>query len=149
MSWRITSFLIVALILLLALILTGSSAHAGDRVAIVVNADRTDTITLETVAEIYLKKRLFWSNGKPIIPVNRDATSETRSLFTRLAFGDTARNLARYWNGQYILGVLPPATLASDEAVKRFVAAEPGAIGYIDASTVDDSVRAALYLGVR
>ncbi len=143
MSWRITLFLI------LAPILAGSSAHAGDRLALVVHADRADTITLETIAEIYLKKRLFWSNGEPIIPVNRDAISETRSLFTRLAFGDTARNLARYWNGQYILGVLPPATLASDEAVKRFVAAEPGAIGYIDASTVDDSVRAALYLVVR
>lgn len=140
MGWRIT------ILLILAPVLAGGAAHAGDRVAVIVHADRTDTVTLETVAEIYLKKRTFWNNGRPIIPVNRDAASATRKLFTRLTFGDAARNLARYWNAQYILGVLPPATFASDEAVVRFVASEPGAIGYVAAGALNESVRAALFL---
>jgi hypothetical protein len=54
--------------------------------------------------------------------------------------------LAVYWNRQYFRGVLPPATLASDEAVKRFVALEPNAVGYIRASQVDESVSVVRYL---
>jgi hypothetical protein len=42
--------------------------------------------------------------------------------------------------------VLPPATFASAEAVRRFVAAEPNAIGYVAANAVDDSVRVVLRL---
>ena len=41
---------------------------------------------------------------------------------------------------------LPPATLASDQAVKAYVAREKRAIGYIRASAVDASVRVALRL---
>lgn len=48
-----------------------------------------------------------------------------------------------YWNRQYFLGVFPPATLASDEAVKKFVAKEVSAIGYVHAEVADESVRIA------
>ena len=64
----------------------------------------------------------------------------------RQIFGAFARNLIVYWNRQYFKGVLPPATLASNEAVKRFVASEERAIGYVDASAVDASVRVVLRL---
>ncbi len=80
------------------------------------------------------------------MPVNREAQSTARAAFVRIVFGGTARQHAVYWNRQYFLGVLPPATLASDEAVKRFVASERLAIGYVDPSIVDASVRVVLRL---
>lgn len=40
----------------------------------------------------------------------------------------------------------PPKELKSDAEVKAFVAADPRAIGYIDASAVDPSVKAVLKL---
>ena len=46
-----------------------------------------------------------------------------------------------YWNQLYFQGVLPPYVVASEEAVLRFVARTPHAIGYLDACAVDDSVR--------
>jgi len=52
-----------------------------------------------------------------------------------------AQRLAEYWNRQYFYGVFPPATLASAEAMRRYVAADPNAIGYVPSSLVDDSVR--------
>ena len=39
----------------------------------------------------------------------------------RRVFGSRASQLVVYWIRQYFQGVLPPATLASDEAVRRFV----------------------------
>jgi hypothetical protein len=40
----------------------------------------------------------------------------------------------------------PPKELKSDADVKAFVAADPRAIGYVDASAVDSSVKAVLKL---
>ena len=58
----------------------------------------------------------------------------------------TESRLADYWNRQYFYGVLPPATLASTGAVRRYVASDPNAIGYVPASEVDGSVRVVLHL---
>jgi hypothetical protein len=54
--------------------------------------------------------------------------------------------LPAYWNEQYFHGVLPPIILGSEEAVVRYVASRPDAIGYVDARHVDASVATALLL---
>ena len=136
--------LIVAGLVLLAS--RAGAEPAGERLAVVVHPSRSVALAVDEVAEIYLKKRRFWDRGGDIVALNREASSPIRAAFTRAVFGGEARWLAVYWNRQYFLGVLPPATLASDEAVKRFVASEPRAIGYVDATAVDDTVRVVLYL---
>lgn len=118
-------------------------AFAGDLV-VIVHADRDVRLTREDVAQIYLKRRRFWKNGEAIVPLNRDSVSPARQAFVRHVFGGDTGRLAVYWNRQYFRGVLPPATLASDEAMKRFVANEPQAIGYIPVELVDASVRVVL-----
>ena len=122
-----------------------SPASAAD-LAIIVHAKRDTQLTVEQVAQIYLKGRRFWADGARIVPVNRDSGSEARRFFDRQIFGADARRLVVYWNRQYFRGVLPPATLASDEAVKRFVADEPLAIGYVHSSVIDASVRVLLHI---
>jgi ABC-type phosphate transport system substrate-binding protein len=120
-------------------------AGAGDLV-VIVNASRDARLTEAEVAQIYLRQRRFWEDGEAIVPVNRDSGSDAREAFGRRIFGGNTRRLEIYWNRQYFQGVLPPATLASDEAVKRFVAGERRAIGYIAADLVDATVRAVLRL---
>ena len=58
----------------------------------------------------------------------------------------TEPRLADYWNRLYFDGILPPATLASTEAVRRYVASDPNAIGYVPVAEVDGSVRVVLHL---
>jgi ABC-type phosphate transport system substrate-binding protein len=118
----------------------------GEDLAVIVHAGRDTRLTVEQIARIYLKQRRFWDDGELIVPVNRDSGSAARDAFVRRVFGANARQLVVYWNRQYFHGVLPPATLASDEAVKRFVAGERLAIGYVHPSVVDDSVRVVLRL---
>jgi ABC-type phosphate transport system substrate-binding protein len=118
-------------------------AHAGDLV-VIVHAEREVELTASEVAQIYLRKRRFWDDGKPIVPVNRESGSEARNSFVRAIFGNAARQLEVYWNRQYFRGILPPATLASDEATKLFVASERLSIGYVSPDLVDDSVNAVL-----
>lgn len=120
-------------------------AFAED-LAVIVHAGQDTRLTVGQVAQIYLKQRRFWDDGELIVPVNRDSGSPAREAFVRRVFGARAAQLAVYWNRQYFEGVLPPATLASDEAVRRFVAGERLAIGYVHPSAVDDSVRVILHL---
>lgn len=120
-------------------------AHAP-AVAVIVHPSRADRVGLAELGRIYLRQRRFWADGEPVLPVNREFGSETRKAFEDAVFGGRRMPLSRYWNEQYFLGVLPPATLASDSAVRQYVAARPNAIGYIDARNVDGSVRVLLPL---
>ncbi len=130
----------------LLMLMTANPVEALERLAIIVTADRATDLCVDEVAQIFLKKRRFWHAGESIVPVNRNATSTEREIFTKLVFHQEARFLQTYWNRLYYDGVLPPVTLASDEAVKRFVAREPNAIGYIDEALVDNSVRVVFVL---
>ena len=132
-------------LLITAALLVAAPALAED-IAVIVNKDRTTQLNREEIAQIFLKKRRFWDDGTPMLPVNQSAGSTTRASFDRAVFGAGARRLSVYWNRAYFGGVLPPATLASDEAVRRFVVSEPRAIGYIRAGAVDASVRVVLIL---
>jgi ABC-type phosphate transport system substrate-binding protein len=134
--------------LVLGLACAAGSATTAQELVVIVHRDRDASLDVHQVAQIYLKIRRHWPDGGRIIPVNRDARSRERERFSQLVFGESARHQALYWNRQYFQGVLPPATLASDEAVKRFVASEPLAIGYVDASATDASIRIVLRLPV-
>lgn len=111
---------------------------------VIVHPNRPIALGVDDVARIFLKKQRFWDDGSAIVPLNREAQSALREAFSRRVFGMSSAALATYWNQQYFLGVLPPPTLSSSEAVKRYVASEPGAIGYVEATVADDSVRVAL-----
>ena len=137
-------------LLLATLCLVVVAAPAGvagaEDLAVIVNGSRSDRPSIVELSQIYLKQRRFWPDGGRIVAVNRESGSGMRAAFDRSVFGDRAGKLAVYWNRQYFQGVLPPATLASDEAVKRFVASEREAIGYVHPSVVDDSVAVVLKL---
>ena len=128
-------------LLVIAALLAAAPPALAEELAVIVNKQRTTQLEREEIAQIFLKKRRFWDDGTPMLPVNQNAGSAARASFDRAVFGAGARRLSVYWNRAYFRGVLPPATLASDEAVRRFVVSEPRAIGYIRAGVVDASIR--------
>ncbi len=121
-------------------------AAGGTPLVVIVHPSRTDTPKVEELARIYLRQRRFWNDGSPIVPLNREAGSPEREAFSTRILGGGSTFLASYWNEAYFHGVFPPAVLASGTAIKRYVATDPRAIGYVDAADVDDSVRVVLSL---
>lgn len=121
-------------------------AAADDALAVIVHPSRRVALDRDEIERIYLKKRRYWDDGAAIIPINREGGSAIRAQFTTLLFGVRGQHLNEYWNRRYFQGILPPITLLSDEAVKRYVARDPNAIGYISADAVDSSVRSVLVL---
>lgn len=136
----------VVLAALLAGLLAGAQpvVAADERLVMIVHPQRAEQLTRNDVARIFLRKRRTWSDGQPIVPLNHAAGSTIREQFSRLVFGTNEERFVRYWNERYFQGVLPPSTLASAAAVRRYVAADRNAIGYIRSDQVDDSVRVVL-----
>jgi len=134
--------------LTLTLIVLAPSSLVGqeDRVAVIVHPQRHAALSVDEVAQIYLRRKRFWDDGAVIVPLNLPSQAPLRALFSRLVLDQTETRLADYWNRQYFYGIFPPATLASTEAVRRYVAADPNAIGYVPVSEVDGSVRVILHL---
>jgi ABC-type phosphate transport system substrate-binding protein len=100
----------------------------------------------ETVALIFNRKKHFWDDGTRIQPVNLSASHPLRRAFSLQIFGHTPEELEDYWRDLYFHGELPPYVLASEEAVMRFVAATPGAIGYVSHCVVDHRVSVVMQL---
>lgn len=134
--------------LILFVVLLTATAATAQGIAVVVHPSRPGALRIEEIARIYLKQQLFWDGGDAILPINQEARSAIRRDFEAVVLGSRAGSLADYWNRAYFRGVLPPATLASHEAVRRFVAGEPRAIGYLPAELVDDSVHVAARLSI-
>jgi len=135
----------LALVLALFL-LAPAMADEPDGVAVIVHPSRRVALSVEDVAQIYLRRKRFWNDGSPVVPLNLPSTNPLRERFSSLVLRQSGPRLADYWNRQYFYGVLPPATLASTEGVRRYVASDPNAIGYVPAAEVDGSVHALLRL---
>jgi ABC-type phosphate transport system substrate-binding protein len=142
--WLVVPWLVVASLVAVAPAL----AHAAEEIelAIVVHPSRAGALSIETVKRIFLKRQRFWDDGHPIVAINQEVATPAREAFTRRVFGAEAARLTAYWNEQYFHGVMPPIILGSEEAVVRYVASRPDAIGYVDARRVDASVAVALRL---
>jgi hypothetical protein len=89
-----------------------------------------------------MKQQRLWAHGDTIVPVDWDAASQMRQVFSRTVLGRSVREMAEYWVQQSVTqGLAPPSTLNSGLAVARFVAMVPGAIAYLSPDAVDRSVK--------
>src|SRR5262245_17679745 len=136
----------LALALLLLLLGPAGIAAEEQDIAIIVHRERSADLTLRDVGHIYLRRRRFWDEHTPVVPLTLPSGTPRRARSSRLVLRQNEPRLADYWNRQYFFGTLPPTTLASVEAVRRYVASDRNAIGYVPASAVDDSVRILLHL---
>lgn len=138
--------LLIAPLLCSLLAAAAPESPASPRLAVIVHPERTTSLTVQDLRRIYLMQRRFWDDGAVILPINREPGSAAREAFSRRVLGTASALLASYWNERFFEGTFPPATLSSDAAVKRYVATERGAIGYVDADNVGSSVRVLLEL---
>ena len=134
------------MLLLLQLLGPVAAAEAPARIAVIVHPSRQSEISADILGQIYLRRKRFWDDGAPIVPLNLAAGTALRETFSRRVLGQREERLADYWNRQYFYGILPPSTLASTAAIVRYVASDPNALGYVPAEEVDASVRVVLSL---
>jgi ABC-type phosphate transport system substrate-binding protein len=130
-------------ILLVSLILSViATAAAGDPV-LIVNPANNQAIDRHWVAKVYLGEIKSWPGGGAVTVYDLPEDSELRGRFSKEILGRSIANMKALWAQFTFSGkAVPPRQLATDEAVKKAVAADKYALGYIDSASVDDSVRA-------
>jgi len=131
-------------LLLLAWTPTGlgaASTRATEIAVITGNPPPRIAADRQSLGNIFLKRLRVDEHGLPLVPLNLPPDSALRRAFSSSLLGRSPRTLAQYWNERYFHGVSPPYVVRSEEAMVRFVAATPGAVGYVMACRVDDRVR--------
>jgi hypothetical protein len=135
--------------LLGCLLLGGLSFPAGVladgapiELAIIITRDEGPDISKRNeIAQIFLARRKIDRAGRALVPVNLPPDNPARQVFSQQILGAPPEAWETYWTERYFEGVTPPAVVASPEAMLRFVAATPGAVGYLPACRVDARVR--------
>jgi len=134
--------------LLLLLVLPASCAAGEEELLAVVvsHVQAGRALNLAELGLIYRRKQLVWADGTRINPANLPPDNPLRRAFSQRVLGSPPEGLVQYWNAMYFHGISPPHVLASEEAVLRFVAETPGAVGYVSACKADVRVKAVLWL---
>jgi ABC-type phosphate transport system substrate-binding protein len=131
-------------LLALALLL-GSTVTWADVVAVVSAKSPITALSKSQVADIFLGKASYFPDGVQAVPIDQEEGSITRVEFYAKVVGKTAAQIKAYWSKIIFTGRgQPPPTVSSGAEVKKRLVENPAAIGYIDASMVDDSVRVVL-----
>jgi ABC-type phosphate transport system substrate-binding protein len=119
------------------------SAGAFAQVAVIVNPKSPlATMTADQVSGIFLGKSNTLPSGGTAIPTDLPDSVATREIFYTKVTGKSTAQVKAAWSRLVFSGkATPPKELGSSTEVKKFVAANPDAIGYIEKSAVDSSVK--------
>jgi hypothetical protein len=116
-----------------------STSGAGD--IVVVMSPSASAMTKDQVAKLYLGR------SNDLKPLDLPPSSPVRESFYKKATDRDAAQIKALWSRITFTGEgLPPKEVADAVAVKKAVAADPKAIGYIDKADVDASVKVILDL---
>ena len=129
--------------LVAAVALCAGSVGAFAQVAVVVGAKSpVSTMNADQVSGIFLGKSNSFPSGGTALPTDQPDSAAVRELFYTKVTGKNTAQVKAAWSRLVFSGkATPPKELASSADVKKFVAANPDAIGYIEKSAVDSSVK--------
>ncbi len=137
--------LVIAAAGAITLALLPARALAATVLVIAALGSEPAAITSDELALVYRRQKTL-VDGTRVQPVNLPAAHPLRRWFSQQVLGQPPEAMEGYWRDLYFNGVVPPFVLASEEAVIRFVATTPGAIGYVSACPGDKRVRVLMQL---
>lgn len=115
------------------------SAPAFADVVVVVNAANSDAVSKDQIASVFLGK------STALTPIDQADGSAIRGEFYKKVADKDAAQAKALWSKLVFTGkATPPKEVASSADVKKAIAANPKAIGYIEKSAVDASVKVVL-----
>ena len=129
-----------------ALSLASMAANA-ELVVIVNPKNPAASLSAEQVSALFLGTATTFPDGGSAVLADQQESASIRSDFYQKATGRSVAQVKATWARLTFTGKgTPPKELKTDADVKAFVASDPKAIGYVDASAVDSSVKAVLKL---
>lgn len=130
--------------LLLAAAFFANSSIAD--VAIIVNpSNGISSLSEQDAKRIFLGKSKKFASGTKAAPVDAKEGNPPRDVFYSSVLGKNAAQVKAYWSTMIFSGKgTPPKEIGNDADIVSHVAKNADAIGYIDASAVNGSVKTVL-----
>lgn len=126
-----------------ALALAG--AARAEVVVIVAKGNPLPALSAEQVAQIFMGASNAFPGGAAATPLDQPEGSAVRDEFLAKVLDKNAAQFKAVWSRLIFSGKgTKPRTLAGSADVKKAVAADPAAIGFIERSALDDTVKAVL-----
>ncbi|MDN3546118.1 MAG: hypothetical protein ACK4S6_15190 [Roseateles asaccharophilus] len=127
-------------------LLLGCSFAASAQVVVIVNPKSPlTTLSPEQASAVFLGKTSSLPGAGPAQPADLPDANAVRELFYTKAAGKTAAQVKASWARLTFSGkASPPKELSSAAEVKKHVAGNVDAIGYIEKSAVDNTVKVVL-----
>jgi ABC-type phosphate transport system substrate-binding protein len=125
--------------ILIAVLFAASGSAVAGVVAIVNKAN--SVADKATIGKLYTLEAKSWSDGAPAKLYDLSGENE-REEFCMAYTGKSAGAIKSIWAKAVFTGrAVPPRVLNSDADVKNEVAKDKNAVGYVNESSVDESVR--------
>jgi ABC-type phosphate transport system substrate-binding protein len=119
-----------------------AAAQSAPFVVVVHRENQVSTISRGDAAAYFLKRSLKWPGGADVRPVNQPGGSPITAAFSVGVLHRAPNVVEAYWQQQIFSGrATPPPERPDDAAVVEYVAANPGAIGYVSPSAVTALVK--------
>jgi len=125
---------------------TLGAAAASAQVAVIVNPkNSTTSMTADQVSSIFLGKSNTLPSGSTAALVDQADSAAVREQFYTKVTGKSAAQVKAAWSRLVFSGkATPPKEVGNSADVKKFVAGNPDAIGYVEKSAVDGTVKSVL-----
>lgn len=125
-----------------ALLLAMLTATAFAENVVIVHPSNSNSLDSEMINRLFLGKAKSFPNGQSATPINLNDKQALREVFDKQILDKTPSQIKAYWSKLIFTGKgTPPEEVGSGAEVKAKVASDPSAIGYIDSSAVDDTVK--------
>lgn len=140
LRWFVTAMLMAAAAANVAP--AAPAADDADPVVTIVHKDNPHPIDRRYVAGIYTGRVRTWPDGSPVLPLDVGEGSRVRTQFYTRVVGKSEATMQALWSKNIFAGRgLPPTLAPQGGEMKRLVATNRNAIGYLRASEADDSVK--------
>ena len=128
-----------------AVVFLGTGRAAAEVVTVVSAKSPVTTLSKSQVVDIFLGRTSRFPEGGAAVPIDQVEGAAAREEFYLKLAGKSPAQLNAHWSKIIFTGRgQPPREVANGEAVKRFLLANPAAIGYIDRGLVDAALRVVL-----
>lgn len=119
---------------------------ANAEVAVVVHPNNpSNSISADQATRIFLGKESIMPDGNSVVPIDQAAGSPSRNEFYSKVVNKTPMQLNAYWSRLIFTGKgQPPKAVEDNDDVLDRVGEDPNLIGYLNSSTVDDTVKVIL-----
>lgn len=144
MKTQATNILFIAVLTLCFGVFTNLQAQ----VAVIAHPDvPVDSIDENLLLDFYSGDIREWNNGEKITVYDLKKAKDLKNTFYKY-LGKSSSRMKSIWMKRMLAGEgEPPEAIADEESMLKKVAETPGAVGFVSAENIDDSVKLIATIG--